>query len=184
MIFFARVSKIMDESNFLNTVILTATVFAALISSIANIIISLINNHRLKSLESKKQLNDIDKYRYSRLYELVLKWPEYDSEDSGETTSEMAHNRMLVLFLDDGRRYALAKPLLDSYYIEKLETKKAECDKLLKQLISAESADGQHSEDFLMIKDCYFRASTEFSEMLKASINDQLDSLLRKSNTK
>ena len=82
----------MDKSNLLNTVILTATVFAALISSIANIIISLINNHRLKSLESKKQLNDIDKYRYSRLYELVLKWHEYDSENSGETTSEIAHN--------------------------------------------------------------------------------------------
>lgn len=45
----------MDSSTFVNTVIFTATVFAALLSSIANIIISLINNRRLKKSKSKSR---------------------------------------------------------------------------------------------------------------------------------
>ena len=109
----------MDKSTFLSTVVFTATVFAALITSIANIVISLFNNHMLKSIESKKRLHDSDKYRYNRLYELVLKWHEYDSEYDGKTDGEIASNRLLHLFLDDIGRYDLAKPLLDSYYIEK-----------------------------------------------------------------
>ena len=175
---------IMDEPTFLNTVILTATVFAALVTSIANIIISLINNHRLKKIEHEKQLNDIDKYRYSRLYELVLKWHEYDSKYSGENASEIAFNRLLNLFLDDAGRYDLAKPLLDSCYINDLEIKKAEGEKLLEQLVSAESPDGTHSKDFSSIKDRYFSVGSEFSKMLKSAVNQQLDTLLRKSNMK
>ena len=41
--------------DFFNTIILTATVFAALITSIANVIISLINNYKLKKLEEKNR---------------------------------------------------------------------------------------------------------------------------------
>lgn len=42
------------KERFLYTVILTTTVFAALITSIANIIISLINSYRLKHIEEQK----------------------------------------------------------------------------------------------------------------------------------
>ena len=73
----------MEISGFLYTVILTATVFAAFITSIANIIISLINSYRLKQIESQKKINEIDKYRYSRLYELIINWHKYDSEIKG-----------------------------------------------------------------------------------------------------
>ena len=57
----------MELNEFFTTVILTAAVFAALVTSIANIIISLMNNWRLKKIEKQKQMNEIDKYRYSRL---------------------------------------------------------------------------------------------------------------------
>ena len=80
----------MKISDFLYTVILTATVFTAFITSIANIIISLINSYRLKQIEAQKKINEIDKYRYSRLYELIVNWHKYDSEIKGETVSEMA----------------------------------------------------------------------------------------------
>ena len=84
----------MDGNTFLNTVVLTAAVFAALISSIANIIISLVNNHRLKKIEKQKQMNEIDKYRYSRLDELLLNWHNYDSVTKGETASEIAFYKL------------------------------------------------------------------------------------------
>ena len=50
----------MEKKDFLYTVILTTTVFAALITSIANIIISLINSYRLKHIEEQKKLNEIE----------------------------------------------------------------------------------------------------------------------------
>lgn len=172
----------MDAKTFFNTVILTAAVFAALITSIANIIISLVNNHRLKKIENKKQMNEIDKYRYSRLYELILNWHKYDSEVKGETAAEIAFYKLLNLFMDDLGRYEMAKPLLDGCYIEKLENKKIECEKLLDDLVKAEALDGTHSEDFPIIKERYFKSGADFSKMLKQVINTQLEVLLGKSN--
>lgn len=71
------------KSNIFETVILTAVVFAALITSLANIVISVINNNRLKKIEKQKQVSEIDKYRYSKLYELILDWHKYDSATMG-----------------------------------------------------------------------------------------------------
>lgn len=39
---------------FFDTVVLTAVVFAAFVTSTANIVISLINNNRLKKIEKQK----------------------------------------------------------------------------------------------------------------------------------
>ena len=109
---------------FLNTVLLTTAVFAAFITSLANVVISLINNHKLKKLEDKKQMNEIDKYRYSMLYELVINWHKYDSKIEGTTVSEIAFYKLINLFMDDSGRYEIAKPLLDECYIRELENKK------------------------------------------------------------
>lgn len=170
----------MDSNTFFTTVILSATVFAALVTSIGNIIISLMNNHRLKKIEKQKQMNEIDKYRYNRLYELVLNWHKYDSVQRGNTVEEIVFYRLLNLFMDDSGRYEIAKPLLDKFYIEKLEVKKAEGEKLLNDLVEVETADGTHSEEFSAIKQKYFDIAQEFSKMLKTVINCQLEELLNK----
>jgi len=171
----------MNGNTFINTVILTAAVFAALISSVANIVISLMNNHRLKKIEKQKQMNEIDKYRYSRLYDLIINWHKYDSVINGETAEEIAFYRMLNLFIDDSGRYEMAKPLLDKRYIKALEIKKAEGEQLLGKLVDAEAPDGTHTKEFPKIKEQYFKAGSEFSKLLKSTINRQLECLLRKS---
>ncbi len=171
----------MKPNEIINTVILTATVFAALITSIVNIIISLMNNHRLKKIEKQKQMNEIDKYRYSRLYELILNWHKYDSSKTGETAEEIAFYRLLNLFMDDSGRYEIARPLLDECYKKDLDVKKIEGEKLLSELVSAEAPDGTHSDEFSTIKQRYFDIAKEFNEMLKAAINSQLEELLGKS---
>lgn len=173
---------IMELNEFFTTVILTAAVFAALVTSIANIIISLMNNWRLKKIEKQKQMNEIDKYRYSRLYELILNWHKYDSAQRGDTAEEIAFYRLLNLFMDDSGRYEIAKPLLDKCHIEELEVKKTEGEKLLNDLVGAELPDGTHSEEFPAIKQRYFDIAKEFSKMLKTVINCQLEELLCKSN--
>lgn len=175
-------AAVSDLNSFLNTVILTAGVFAAIVTSVTNIIISLINNHRLKSIESQKQLTEIDKYRYRKLYELILNWHNYDSPNQGKTANQIAFYKQLNLFLDDKGRYEIAKPLLDECYITSLDLLKEKCEKLLLDLIHVENADGTHSEEFPTIKQAYFDGGIEFSKILKKSINSQLGVLLGKSN--
>lgn len=167
-------------NDFFDTVILTAAVFAALITSIVNVIISLINSHRLKKLEEKKQMQEIDKYRYTRLYELIMNWHKYDTKKKGKTVGEIAFHRLVNLFLDNSGRYEIAKPLLDKCYIEDLENKKNECNELLIAWIDTESPDGTHTKEYLTIRDKYFSSGEEFSKLLKNAINSQFESLLRK----
>ena len=172
----------MEKKDFLYTVILTSTVFAALITSIANIIISLINSYRLKNIEEQKIINEKNKYRYRELHELLTNWNKYDSEIKGETSDEIIFYKGLNLFMDDLGRYKIAKPLFDSCYIEELESKRVECENLLNDLVEAEVPDGTHTNDFPIIKEKYFVGGIEFSELLKNAINSQLEILLRKNN--
>lgn len=172
----------MKTNEILSTVIFTATVFAALITSMANIIVSLMNNQRLKKLEKQKQMNEIHKYRYSRLYELILNWHNYDSVSRGETAEEIVFYKLINLFMDDLGRYEIIKPLLDEYYKKELEVKKIEGEKVLHDLIGAETPDGTHSKEFPIIKQRYFEIAKEFDEMMKRVINCQLEELLRKAS--
>jgi tRNA A37 N6-isopentenylltransferase MiaA len=62
----------MDLNTFINSSLLSAAVCAAAIAAITNLIVSINNNIRLNNLERIKKMNEIDKYRYSRLYELLM----------------------------------------------------------------------------------------------------------------
>lgn len=166
----------------LNTVkpaLLTATVFAAIISSIVNIIISILNNRRLKQIELKKYMSEIDKYRYTMLYDLILHWHDHESPYSGETASEIASLRLINLFLDTKGRYDLAKPLLDPEYLLKLDALETKGDSALLALIEAEMPDGTHTPDFPQHRETYNSISIEFDTVLKQTIYDQLSRLLQ-----
>lgn len=76
----------------------------------------------------------------------------------------------------------LIRRMVCKCYIEELEVKKTEGEKLLNDLVGAELPDGTHSEEFPAIKQRYFDIAKEFSKMLKTVINCQLEELLCKSN--
>lgn len=168
----------MDGNTFLSTVFLTAAVFAALVSSVANIIISLINNHRLKKIEKRKQMDEISKYRYTHLYELLQNWKSFETKTEAETVGKIISHKRLYLFLDDVKRYDLARPLLDEVYIKPLELQKAECIKLVEKLAMAEAPDSEYFKEFSVIEKHYYTDSKTFSEMLKDAIYSQLQTLL------
>ena len=163
-------------------ILLTAGVIAAVIGSITNIIIALFNSSQLKKIENIKKDNQMNTYRYTMLYELIKNWHSYDSDFKGKTAGEIAFNRLLNLFMDDLGRYAIAKPLLKKSYVDALEVKKKECEILLEALINAEKPDGTHSEQYPKIRDMYFKGGEEFSELLKETINNQMELLLNKDN--
>ncbi len=67
-----------NESNLFTSAIISGAVFAALIASIANIIISILNNRMLKIIEKQKNISEIDKYRYTCLYDILTRWYKHE----------------------------------------------------------------------------------------------------------
>ena len=84
--------------------------------------------------------------------------------------------------MDDLGRYEIAKPLLDECYTEDLEPLKIKCENLLKELIDLTTSESSCTENAEIIKENYFFDGEEFSKLLKNTINNQLESLLRKNN--
>ena len=72
----------MELNEFFTTVILTAAVFAALVTSIANIIISLMNNWRLKKIEKQKQKLEKDQKQFSNEVTRMMKYLQKTSNDA------------------------------------------------------------------------------------------------------
>lgn len=167
----------METNVFIDNVILTATVVAALLSSIANIAISIINNNRLKKIEKNKQLNEFDKYRFDMLYQLVLNWYNYDSEDQGDNNDEIMINRYFFLFTDSSKRYELAKPLLDKKFVEQLEPRYNEGNNILTDMLNS---DNTANDNLIALKIQLVRVGQEFSGLLRNAVYSQLEILLNK----
>lgn len=162
-----------NQPNIINSAVLTAAVFAAIVTSVTNLIICIANGQRLKKIEKQKQQNEIDKYRYTRLYELILNWHKFDSEFSGESVNEIATNRLVNSFLDNTGRYEIAKPLLDDLYKKDLDIKLQHGQEELTKLIDASKL-----ADYSAVFSDYVKISSEFSDALKGAINKQLEILL------
>lgn len=169
--------------NTMKPILLTAVVFAALISSIANIFVSILNNQRLKQIELKKHMSEIDKYRYTMLYDLILHWTERNAAYSGDTASEIASNRLINLYPDTKGKYDLAKPLLNPQHLERLDELDAKGQIALLALLDTEAPDGTHSPDFAQRRKEYHSISIEFESVLKQTIYDQLNQLLQMNMT-
>ena len=110
-----------NESNLFTSAIISGAVFAALIASITNIVISIINNRMLKIIEKQKKIGEIDKYRYIRLYEILTRWynHKFDYEDEYDEDNNKINS--LHFFYDLLDWYHITKPFLDSRYITELD---------------------------------------------------------------
>ena len=158
--------------------ILSATVFASVIASIANIFISLLNNHRLKSIEATKRTNEIDKYRYTQLYEILKKWDEYKIKIGDDEELEDDHYGSLIVSIrSDHARYEIVRPLLDSKYVDTLDQLTSEEMTLYKKLVVG--AGDMARDEWRVLQDKHLDVGTKFSNLLKSSINNQLNDLLQ-----
>ncbi len=159
---------------------LLTSIIVAVISSVTSISCVLYNQKQLKNIEEKKHMDEITKYRYSKLYELLLNWNSYDSPWEGTTPEEIASSRSMNLYFDDQKRFVVAKPLLDSSYIGELKKIENECELLLRELIENETPDGRHTKKFPVIMKQYRKKTLEFSELLNSAIYNQVIQLLQK----
>lgn len=128
-------------------------------------------------------MTEIDKYRYSCLYELLLNWEKYNSECTGKTAKEIASEYLMKAFLDDSKRYEISRPLLDSKYITGLDEKHENGKVILKQLFTV-GKDKNNSEIYDQMYKQYLDNGYAFTILLKNSINEQLSDLLIKDNKK
>ncbi len=170
------------------SILLTSAVIGALISSIANIVISLTNRYHIRKIDNKKEWNAICEYRYKRLYDIWFNWRQFTSFDSDSpenrklNESQIAYRRIFSGFFDDEKRYESIKPLFDSSVnVEKIEQLISQGDEMLaNELILARDEQGHPLRDFNAIsKKKFVKIATELSIELKKIVNEQLDELLK-----
>ena len=157
----------------LTSVFLTSAVFAAVITSITNLIISVANGKRLKKIEKQKIKNEWDKFRYSKLYDLIQNWHSYDSDSIGDSVSEIATSRLVNLFLDNKDRYEIVKPLLDDSYKPMLDSLLKQGEEKLLNLV-----DKKESGDYKALFSEYTNIGGLFSDSLRKAIYDQIRKLM------
>lgn len=178
----------LENSNVIVT-ILTSTVFAALLTSAVNVILTLINNRKLKNFENDKHKNELISYRYTQLFSILLKWNEYTSpcETNGKSISEIASDKLVNGFIDNSNRLKLIIPLLDSCYKKRLEIVQKKGNDLLMQLIDLENQmdinlDGKLLEEHKTVFNDFKKSALDFSDEMNCVINEQLEILLEKNN--
>ena len=160
------------------TVVINATLIAAVFGAITNFIIALINNHRLRAIEKEKKMSEIQKYRYTNLFELVKQWNQYETENKGETAGQIAINRLINIPMDSIERYNIAKPLINPKHIDKLDEQAKKIHELLGKVVVLETEDGKKLDGFHEMLKLYSDYGFAFSDKLKKIIYDQLKELL------
>ncbi len=179
----------MNANESVVTILLTSAVMASLVTSLANIIIAVFNNRRLKSIEKEKQKNELVTYRYTHLFDMLLKWKEYDTpfETKDKNPSQIATDRAFNSFFDSHRRFEIISPLLDENYKKGIVelNKKGEVllDKLFKIefALEKESCDKLKEEHGKLFKE-FIDISTKYTIEIETAVHSQLEQLLKKSN--
>lgn len=176
----------MDNSMSLSwQVILTSAVIGAVVTSIANIIISILNNNHLKNLENKRISNEITTYRYTKLYEFTINWEKMNApfETENRSPSEIAAERLINGFIDDYEKYGIVSPLLDEKYKLELDELGEKGNQCLKKLIEIEneleakqSQELQEQHNIVYLE--YIDLSVRFSTTLRNIIQKQLEELM------
>jgi len=162
----------------ISPVLISVGVISAALAAIANVVVSVMNNRRLKAIEKDKRMTEIQKYRYTNLYNIVKNWEAYSTKFEGETAGEIALHRLVNMPLDNISRYDIIKPLLNPIYILVLDEVADEIHHLLGKLVELETEDGEHLEDFNDVRHKYNNAGEKFRKMLRNAIYEQLKELL------
>ncbi len=179
----------MNINSSATTILLTSAVIASLVTSVANIIIAIFNNHRLKSIEKKKRINELITYRYTHLFDMLLKWREYDTplETRDIDPSQIVTYRGFNSFFDSQRKFEIISPLIDEDYKKDINYIYQQGKELLKELFKIEFAlknesnaelKEEHDKLFKEFIDIALKYTTEIEKV----IHLQLEQLLKKSS--
>lgn len=169
----------MDTKNSIMAFLLTSAVLSSIITSSVNIIISIINNKKVKTLEKLKMENGVVLYRYTHLYEI---WCEMHKNDNSidydmdiKRAAQIELNEIYSALGENVDRVAVMKPLLNNCYIEQIEKAEKDAIKAFKAFANCEGSQEEQDE----AEHIYFDTlSTYISETEKA-LQNQLAELLQ-----
>jgi hypothetical protein len=159
----------------MSNIIISVGVVAAVIGAIANVIVALMNNRRLKRIEKDKKMSEIQRYRYTQLYEIIKHWYDYGTDVKGESTEKIASARLINTPLDHKGRWDISKPLLNPKFTNGIDETTHEVDELLLQFVK--SLD-ENKEDKDKARKDFSNCGEKLGRMLRNAINSQLQELL------
>ena len=165
---------------------LTSAVVASLVTSITNIVIAVFNNRRLKLLEKEKRKNELNIYRYTHLFDLLLKLDSYNTpfETEGRTVSQIASERLINGYIDSHKKFDLLSPLLDEKYKTHIVELNSCAEYQLKELFKMENELETNPNEELMEKynkqlEEFFGLSANYSMEVENAARMQLVALLK-----
>ena len=92
------------------------------------LLVSILSFYQSGRVEKEKKMNEIDKYRYTNLCELLQNWDKYDRESNkqDEKDEKLSIPDLAVISIKDDffgcwKRYDVAKPFLDAEYKSELD---------------------------------------------------------------
>ncbi|GHT26410.1 hypothetical protein FACS18942_03830 [Planctomycetales bacterium] len=149
--------------------ILTATVVAAFVSAISSIVVAILNNRRLRKIETDKRKYEWKHYRFTKLYELLERVERLHGfigspQDPLKTINDALSRRLELIEL-----YKLARPLIGSNNRKEIDSKIIEEKNAYKPL-----------EEEILTKNSAIKANDWLSvakylpDVLSEAINDQL----------
>jgi hypothetical protein len=167
-----------------STTLISTAVFAAAIAAIANVVIAIMSNNRLRVIERKHKMTEIEKYRYTHLYDIILNWHNYSTniESEDKSADTIATINLFNGILDNKERYNLVKPLISSKYADKkqeIESIIDRGDNIILQYVLATNEENEKTNDIFKgiikeLADC----SEELEKELREMINQQLEELI------
>jgi len=102
-------------------IIISVGVIASTVGAFANVVVALMNNRRLQSIEKNKQIYELVKYRYTELYSILKDIEcEHGFINKREMTEELFRQNFSKRerFIELSK---LARPLLDTHLKNKLD---------------------------------------------------------------
>jgi len=153
-------------------VFLSAAVIAAAVGAIANVIISIINNRRLKLLEKDKKATELQRFRYTELCGFVKAWLT-PKDRAPEIDLNVIFRNELIANIG---RYKSIRFLLDKEFKDILDPMLVEAECLLNALIPL--VKNMNSSDYKETCIKISAISTKFTSDLHAQVCHQLEKLL------
>lgn len=170
-----------ENFSLIYNVLLTSGVFAALITSVVNIVLLIVNNTHLKKIERIRWDNEIIKYRYVKLYEFCKEWHNYEIDiddvlEIGDEEYVKMYADLLGSINSNIERYRVVKPLLDRSYTEELDELLNEIHLKEKEIILMH--DSMSKEEYHRADEEMLNLGVDFSKKLKKDIDNQLTTLI------